>query len=297
MSWIRLILGCEEAAAEPLSDQLSECGALAVTVAPQDNDDADHPVFGEPGMVGFGVWPHCQIEVLLPIDCDIEGFISEVSAHTKNPFHVQSHDIVEDQDWVRLTQSQFDPIQVTSGLWVVPTWHEPPDPQAINLRIDPGQAFGTGSHPTTQLCLQWLARQQPLRGTILDYGCGSGILTLAAHLLGALDPVGVDLDPLAVQTASDNAHLNHLDVHFFEPDGLPTGLTYDGVIANILTNPLILLAPLLLGRLRSGGWLTLSGILETQVARVQAAYAPHCHLTVVAQQEGWVCLHGLKQVY
>lgn len=297
MSWQRLVLGCSQQAAENLSDLLSDLGALSVTIEPLDGDDADNPVFGEPGSPHFNLWTHCQIDVLLPLSVDTKAFTKEVSNHFQHDVVVKSEGIVDDQDWVRLTQSQFEPISVTPDLWIVPTWHTPPNPQAINLRIDPGQAFGTGSHPTTLLCLQWLTRQSLQHQRILDYGCGSGILTLAASLLGAPHPVGVDLDPVAVVTARENSLRNGVDLHFYEPDQLPDEHRFDGIIANILTNPLIMLAPLLIQRLRPGGWLTLSGILESQIALVQSAYAPQCPLTVVGQSEGWVCLHGVKQVY
>ncbi len=297
MSWIQLKLFCEQVEAEALSDVLSEQGALAVTVEPQDGDDGDNPVFGEPDSPQFGLWPHCQIEVLLSTGSDVEAFVSEVSACIGRKIEIRSQHAVEDQDWVRLTQSQFEPIPVGSGLWIVPTWHELPDPHAINLRIDPGQAFGTGSHPTTLLCLQWLLAHRPLHERLLDYGCGSGILTLAAALLGAPAPIGVDIDPVAVATARDNALRNNVDIAFYEPDQLADDIVFDGIVANILTNPLIVLAPLLLQRLRPGGWLTLSGVLATQAHLVCAAYAPTCLLSVAGQKDGWVCLHGVKQVY
>ncbi|MDA8415685.1 MAG: 50S ribosomal protein L11 methyltransferase [Betaproteobacteria bacterium] len=297
MSWQRLVLSCSQQAVENLSNILSELGALSVTVEPLDGDDADDPVFGEPGNPDFSLWTNCQIEILLPFEMDTDIFIKSVYALSQEVFEIHSRGILDDQDWIRLTQNQFEPIAITPDLWIVPSWHTPPNPQAINLRLDPGQAFGTGSHPTTRLCLRWLSHQALQHQHILDYGCGSGILTLAAALLGAPHPTGVDLDPVAVLTARENALRNGVNLTFYEPDQLPEVQLFDGIIANILTNPLIMLAPLLIQKLRPGGWLTLSGILESQVSRIQSAYSPQCSLVVVDHDEGWVCLHGVKQVY
>ncbi|WP_297484309.1 50S ribosomal protein L11 methyltransferase [Ferrovum sp.] len=297
MSWTRLTLHTDRDHAELWSDALSAQGALAVTLSSQATGAEEVPVFGEPGCPDMPLWPHCQIEVLLPLEWEASSWLEQVSTSLDQPIPPHHSEVVADQDWVRLTQSQFDPIPAAPGLWIVPTWHEPPDPGALNLRLDPGQAFGTGSHPTTRLCLEWLAAHPPRAQRILDYGCGSGILTIAAALLGAPHPVGVDIDPIAVQTARDNAMSNGVSTSFYEPDSFPDSPRFDGVIANILTNPLVVLAPLLLNQLRVGGWLTLSGILSSQVEWVRNAYAPDCPLSIVGEREGWVCLSGVKQVY
>ena len=194
---------------------------------------------------------------------------------------------------MRLTQSQFDPIRISGRLWIVPSWHQAPDPTAINLELDPSLAFGTGSHPTTRLCLEWLEANVSPGVSVLDYGCGSGILGIAALKLGAGDVLGVDIDPAALTAAADNAARNQVSMRL-APSSAPLAETFDRVVANILTNPLMLLAPLLASRLKPGGRLALSGVLESQADQVIAAYAPHLPLLIGATHEGWVRLEGMK---
>jgi ribosomal protein L11 methyltransferase len=199
---------------------------------------------------------------------------------------------VADADWVRLTQSQFDPIRVSQRLWIVPTWHVAPDPAAIVIRLDPGLAFGTGSHPTTRLCLRWLD-STPLAGlSVLDYGCGSGILAIAAARLGARQVRATDIDPQASIATRDNAMANACAVEILDLDHA-AGIKADVVVANILTNPLKVLAPALVGHLAPRGRLTLSGILEEQEAEVMNAYAPLIRLQRYALEDGWTCLTGV----
>jgi ribosomal protein L11 methyltransferase len=203
---------------------------------------------------------------------------------------------VADTDWVRSTQAQFPPTQISPRLWVVPTWHEPPDPAAINVRLDPGVAFGTGTHPTTRLCLAWLDAALVPGSSVLDYGCGSGILAVAAALLGAGEVLGTDIDPQAVEAARLNAEANGARARFVLPAALPAG-SFDAVVANILSNPLKVLAPALLARVAPGGALVLSGVLERQAEEVIAAYAlidPTVPLAVWRADEGWVCLAGRR---
>ena len=203
---------------------------------------------------------------------------------------------VEDVDWVRVTQAQFQPTQVSDRLWIVPTWHDLPNENAINVRLDPGVAFGTGSHPTTHLCLQWLDANVKSTDEVLDYGCGTGILAIAAKLVGAKRVMGTDIDPQAVEAAQDNAIMNHVEAKFALPDDMPEG-TFDVVVANILANPLKLLAPALLGRVKAGGALVLSGVLAKQADEVIAAYRdidPTVQLTVWRQEEDWVCIAGRR---
>lgn len=204
------------------------------------------------------------------------------------PFTIEE---VEEQNWVQLTQSQFDPIRITDRLWIVPTWHTAPDASAINLVLDPGMAFGTGSHPTTRLCLEWLTEVVTPGVSVLDYGCGSGILAIAAVKLGAGEVTGVDIDEKAVSTAADNAANNGVSLHL-QVSAKPLAGTFLRVVANILTNPLKMLAPLLAARVAPGGKLALSGVLEAQAAEVIAAYAPYIALRVGATHEGWVRLEG-----
>ena len=201
---------------------------------------------------------------------------------------------VEDDDWVRLTQSQFKPIPISSRLWIVPTWHAPDDSEAINIILDPGLAFGTGSHPTTRLCLRWLDKYLPAGATVLDYGCGSGILAIAALKLGAASAMGVDIDTQAVRASRDNALANGVNAQFFVPDTAPF-LLADVVIANILTNPLKVLAPLLTGATRVGGQIVLSGILSEQVEEVVNIYTAWFDLMPPVEEDGWVCLSGVRR--
>ena len=282
--------------ADPFADALLEAGALAASIE-QDRSggQAEHALFGEPDHPEPGLWPDCLIDALLPLEASPAALVATASSacgYAQAPDWTE--DIVADQDWVRATQSQFDPIHIASGLWIVPTWHEPPERAAINIRLDPGQAFGTGSHPTTRLCLQWLAEHRP-QGRVLDYGCGSGILAIAARLLGAGAVVGVDLDPAAVQTAQDNARANAVEARFGLPDLPEAEGTFDVVVANILTRPLIVLAPLLLAHLRPGGQLVLSGILDRQAEEVLQVYGAGADMSHYGSPGEWVCLTGTRR--
>jgi len=202
---------------------------------------------------------------------------------------------VPETDWVRATQAQFEPIPIAGPLWIVPTWHTPPHADAINLVLDPGLAFGTGSHPTTRMCLQWLVRERPT-GTVLDYGCGSGILAIAASKLGAREVVGVDIDPQAVRSAHDNAEVNNVEAAFFDASqALATPYDtqkYDVVLANILANPLRVLAPALTARLKPGASLVLAGLLAEQAEELIGIYSPWLEMRVADTQEGWSLLVG-----
>jgi ribosomal protein L11 methyltransferase len=204
---------------------------------------------------------------------------------------------VAEQDWVRLTQSQFDPIHIGKNIWVVPSWHDIPDPQALVLELDPGLAFGTGSHPTTRLCMEWLEAHPPFQQSVLDYGCGSGILAMVAKKLDAAHVTGVDIDPQAIESARYNADRNHCVIDYYLPEDFAAaavGKTYDVVVANILSSPLKLMAPMLSGRVAPGGSLVLSGVLSRQAHEVIAAYAPFISLTVWAEHDGWVALSGRR---
>jgi ribosomal protein L11 methyltransferase len=205
-----------------------------------------------------------------------------------------SCEAVAEQDWVRLTQSQFEPIPISPRLWIVPSWHQAPDPVALNIRLDPGLAFGTGSHPTTRLCLRWLDEHIAGRESVLDYGCGSGILAIAASKLGAGKVWGVDIDPQAVESARHNGVQNNVDASFYLPEHAPRQQA-DILVANILTNPLKAMAPLLTGLVRPGGRIVLSGILDSQAKEVQAVYSAGFEFELPAQDEGWCRLAGTKR--
>src|SRR5512135_1583757 len=261
--------------------------------------DADTPdeqaIFGEPGEPTSSVWQHNLVNALFESNADVEGILQACCIELglgDTPKH--RIETLEESDWVRLTQSQFNPIRISDRLWIVPTWHEPADPDAINIALDPGLAFGTGSHPTTRLCLRWLDANIKGGESVLDYGCGSGILAIAAMKLGAGSTVGVDVDAQAVVASCDNAVANHVSADFYLPDGVALG-QYDVVVANILTNPLKVLAPLLAASARQGGRIVLSGILAEQAADVMRIYAQWFDLAPAILEDGWCCLSGVKK--
>ena len=291
--WISVILQADATRAEALSEALMEHGALSVSIDDADaGTDAEKPQFGEPGMSPASLWDHSRVVALFDTDTDLAQALATASAavglKTVPPFTIEE---VEEQNWVQLTQSQFDPIRITEHLWIVPSWHVAPDAGAINLVLDPGMAFGTGSHPTTRLCLEWLTDNTQPGVSVLDYGCGSGILGIAAVKLGAGEVTGVDIDEKAVETAANNAASNGVSLHL-QVSAKPLEGTFQRVVANILTNPLKMLAPLLAARVAPGGRLALSGVLEAQAEDVIAAYAPYIALTVGATFDGWVRLQG-----
>ncbi|KGD93629.1 ribosomal protein L11 methyltransferase [Achromobacter sp. RTa] len=305
-----LVLHCLEAQAEALSDALLEAGVLSVSVEDADlGTDDERPLFGEPGTEpDVQAWDRNRVVALLPDGADPAQIMEEAAeAGGLDPalFADWSLRDVPDADWVRLTQSQFGPIHIAERLWIVPSWHrDNPDvpgfePEAavqegaIHIELDPGLAFGTGSHPTTHLCLAWLEAELPQGATLLDYGCGSGILAIAARKLGAGPTLAVDIDAQAVQSTAFNAEVNRVELQAMLPDALPEG-TFGVVVANILSNPLKVLAPMLAGRVADGGHLVLSGVLERQAEEVAAAYAPWISMSVWRARDGWVCLHGQK---
>jgi len=299
MSWTEIVIEVPRAHAEALSDALVDAGALSVSVEDADfGTESEQPLFGEPGMEpAETAWERSRVVVLTDADADRDAMLAEAS----RAIGLQPADLaytlraVEEQDWVRLTQSQFEPIHIGRNIWVVPSWHEAPDPQALVLELDPGLAFGTGSHPTTRLCMEWLEADLPAGAAVLDYGCGSGILAMVAAKLGAAEVIGVDIDRQAIEAARYNAARNHCDIAFHLPDDFVAqekDRRFDVVVANILANPLKLMAPMLAGRIRPGGRLVLSGVLATQAEEVVTAYAPFLSLSVQAEREGWVALAG-----
>jgi ribosomal protein L11 methyltransferase len=296
MPWLELRFVCAEREAEAYSDALMEAGALSVSVEDADaNTENEQPLFGEPGMaIENTAWKRNVVVALIDTDTD-HAALAQEAAEAIQLAQVPTYTVKEvaDQDWVRLTQSQFDPIRISDRLWIVPSWHEPPDPNALAIRLDPGLAFGTGSHPTTRLCLQWLDANIKGGESVLDYGCGSGILAVAAAKFGAQPVIGTDIDPQALVSSRDNAQANEVTLDIRGTDAL-TGISADVVVANILTNPLKVLAPALVGHVKPGGRLTLSGILESQEQEVIAAYAPLIGLSAFRREDGWTCLTGTK---
>ena len=296
MPWQSVRLLVDSKQAELLSDALMEAGALSVSLEDADAGTADEtPLFGEPDYPTAELWPHSIALVLLEEHADVAKILAAAANQAGIPVPGEyTIETVAEQDWVRLTQSQFDPIPISPRLWIVPTWHEAPDSSAINLKLDPGLAFGTGSHPTTRLCLRWLDQHLAGGETLLDYGCGSGILAIAAARLGATRVDGVDIDAQAVTASRDNATLNGVAAHVYLPGELAPG-QYDVVVANILTNPLKGMAPLLAGRVCPGGRLVLSGILAEQADEVMTVYREWFVFDPPAIDDGWVRLAGTKK--
>jgi len=295
MSWLSITIETDCQHAEMLADALLEAGALSASIEDADaGTPRETPQFGEPGSVTTPGWERSKIVALLESDTDARSLIASCASiaelETVPSF---TQDVVAEQNWVQLTQSQFDPIRVSERLWIVPSWHEAPDPEAIVLVLDPGMAFGTGSHPTTRLCLEWLERSVTPGISILDYGCGSGILAIAAAKLGAGEILGVDIDAQAVSAAKCNAERNEVSARFDDSAKEIRG-QFDIVVANILSNPLKALAPAICAHVAPGGRLALSGILVEQSEDLIAAYAPYLTLQVADSRDGWVCLSGSK---
>ena len=297
MSYRELIAELDREHAEALSDALLEIGALSVSVEDADADTPDEqPLFGEPGLTPErSAWKRSRDVALLAEDADpavlLAAAANEIGLNATPAFAVRD---VEEQDWVRLTQAQFEPIPVGERIWVVPSWHDAPDPSALVLELDPGLAFGTGSHPTTRLCMEWLEQSVKPGQSLLDYGCGSGILAILAKKCGA-DPVyGIDIDPQAVESARQNSERNRAAVTYGLPDECPAG-EFDIVVANILSNPLKLMASMLSSKVKPGGRIALSGILARQADEVAAVYAAWIDIAVWREHEGWVCLAGTRR--
>ncbi|MFN7087758.1 MAG: 50S ribosomal protein L11 methyltransferase [Burkholderiales bacterium] len=297
MPWLSVSFELEADAdcVEALTDALLEAGALAADVSDAAaGTPLERPVFGEPGAAGGGRWQRCRVTALFPENVELSAVIARAfqvaGAVPVPPYRVNR---VGERDWVRVTQSQFTPQQISQRLWIVPTWHVAPDPRAINIVLDPGLAFGTGTHPTTRLCLRWLDRH--IRGgeSVIDFGCGSGILAIAASKLGAASACGVDVDAQALLAARHNAMQNQVEAQFVDAaDRLERPARI--VIANILANPLRLLAPLLARLTERHGRVVLAGILEDQAGEVREAYGPWFEMDTTEHEEGWVLLSGTK---
>lgn len=284
---------------EAIGDALIAAGALSVSLEDADQDTVDErPLFGEPGLEPeqHG-WDRSRLIALIDGRENVAKYVAQIITQARQlcdyaiplPHEVRG---LDEQDWVSVTQSQFAPVCI-GRLWVVPTWHEPPPQAELVIRLDPGMAFGTGSHPTTHLCLQWLEKHLTPGMQVLDYGCGSGILAIAAQKLGARSSLGLDIDPNAIIAAQQNAELNSIQAHFVDATTPITGQIFDLVIANILSNPLKILAPVLISHVRPGGQLVISGVLERQAEEVAETYAEHgLPLHVAATLDGWVVLSG-----
>lgn len=293
MGWQSVSFLTDASHAEPVCDALLDVGALSASIEDADAGTPDErPQFGEPGSIVSSGWNRSRIIALLEPDADVGALLARASvAAGLAGAPAWTVEEVAEQNWVRLTQSQFDPIRVSERLWIVPSWHAAPDPAAVNLVLDPGMAFGTGSHATTRLCLEWLERNVRSGCSVLDYGCGSGILAIAAARLGAGTVAGVDIDPLAVEAARANAERNGVMATFHD-SAQPVAGAYDLVVANILSNPLRLLAPAICAHVRRGGRLALSGILREQADEIMTIYGQWLPMQVADFCEDWVCLAG-----
>ncbi len=296
----QLVLRAPQALVEPVSDALiDELGALSVSVEDADaGSDAEQALFGEPGEPAPQAgWQRSTLQALFAAEEAASAAAAALLAEDwTDGLALQSLQPLPEQDWVRLTQAQFEPVAITDAFWVVPSWHEVPHAARRVIRLDPGLAFGTGTHPTTRMCLRWIAehadrlKQPGLR--VLDYGCGSGILAIGAALHGATDIDAVDIDPAAVQATAANAQANGVTLRSGLPE-LARG-PYGVLLANILATPLQLLAPLLCGQLAAGGQLVLAGILERQAGLLQEACAPWLALQVSDLREGWILMTGRR---
>ena len=299
--WLSVAIEADAGRAEALSDALMETeGAVSVSIEDADaGSPAETPQFDEPGQTPAGLWTHCRVIALFEsLDRATlaarlaDAFAAAGFGQTPPPCTVEE---VPEQDWVRLTQSQFAPIRITDRLWIVPSWTAAPEPDAINIELDPGMAFGTGSHPTTRLCLEWLCENVRPGLSMLDYGCGSGILAIAAARLGACPVLGLDIDARAVEASNENAARNGVaGIVRAAHSGETVTALFDLVAANILTNPLCTLAPVIAARVAPGGRVALSGVLEQQAAQVIEAWTPWVALRPGAVREGWVRLEGCR---
>lgn len=296
---VEITLIADDHSADALADALIERGALAVSIEDASaGTDSEEPMYGEPGFEpSRHAWARSRLRMLAEHD-GADAMIEAASASTQIAATIETRAPVMDTDWVRETQAQFTAIRISERLSIVPTWHQPPDNDGVVVRLDPGIAFGTGTHPTTRLCLAWLDETLPRGASVLDYGCGSGILAITAAKLGAGTVIGVDIDPQALEAARANSHANAVDASYTDSHGLSqNATTFDVVLANILSNPLKLLAPALVARVAPRGSLVLSGILERQADVVIATYLradATLQLGVWRSEDGWVCLAGTR---
>jgi ribosomal protein L11 methyltransferase len=295
MTWLNLTLKLPRIHADSFGDALLSLGAISVNVEDaEQGTETEQAIFGEPGAV-TGFWNQCKLTALFSPEANVSEIADAAAASIGIGTPVSVVEPLEDVDWVQQSRDQFQPIRISDRVWIVPTWHAAPDSAAINIALDPGAAFGTGSHPTTRLCLQWLeavlANCRP--SSLLDYGCGSGILAIAGMKLGASEAVGVDIDVQAIEAARFNARQNKVDIDFATTDHRLDYLA-DITVANILANPLKVLAPLLAAHTRPGGKLALAGLLDQQADELISIYQPWFELAVWQSEEGWSCLAGRR---
>lgn len=291
--FVQLIIDTDSKNAEILSDTFMDLNALSVSVSDEHEGTAlEQAIFNEPGFEVKDLWQHSRLLVLFNTDTEIKDIVKKATEIIGKQFDYRT-EYIDDQDWVRLTQSQFTPIKINSKLYIVPSWHTTPDNLAQTITLDPGLAFGTGSHPTTSMCLDWISNNVTKNTqTVLDYGCGSGILAIACKKFGAASVCGTDIDEQAITASQNNAIINHVDIKFTLPDQLATNIVYDVVIANILSNPLRFLAPGLAKLTKDK--LILSGILDSQSAELVSIYNEWFNVEIKNVVDGWVLLECRK---
>jgi ribosomal protein L11 methyltransferase len=293
MSWQQLVCHTTSRHQDIVVDTMEAAGAVSITWQDAEDDPILEPKPGE-----MRLWDNLVVTALYEEDTDLSPLLLTLETNQAD-WQISSlqQERVEDQPWERAWMDGFQPMCFGERLWIYPSWHEIPADGSVKLLLDPGLAFGTGTHPTTALCLEWLDGQDMNSKTVLDYGCGSGVLAIAALKLGAAHAVGIDIDPQALQATQDNAERNSIDpasLHTCYPQELPQQ-TYDVVMANILAGPLVELAPPLLAALRSGGQLVLSGILAEQSASIQAAYQHALEDFSIIQKDDWIRVTGVRR--
>ncbi|MCC2639372.1 MAG: ribosomal protein methyltransferase [Moraxellaceae bacterium] len=292
MTWLQLKIETTKADAPQYEALLEEVGAAAVLM----EDSADQPLL-EPPPGAQPLWDATRVVGIFTVDSEVDAVVEFMEARLGHPLPSHRVEVLEDKDWVRAWMDHYHPMCFGERLWVVPSWTPPPRPDAINLLLDPGLAFGTGTHPTTALCLEWLDKLDLKDKVVVDYGCGSGILAVAALLLGAKEAYCVDLDPQALTATRNNAEHNQVGdrVHVFSPETMPAVIA-DVVVANILAGPLAMLAPTLAGFTRPGGEIALSGIIQPQVAELREVYGQWFDMDGLAvKEEDWCRLSGRRR--
>ena len=300
MAWQLLKIDATEQNADLISDALMNIGALSASIEDANADTAaEQAIFGEPSSQDIqypppGIWQQNIVTAMFDESTNINVIVQTLCLETGIANFQYKTEVIAEQDWVRATQAQFDPIKITDKLWIVPTWHTAPHADAVNIVLDPGLAFGTGSHPTTSLCLEWLTEQTLNNSSVLDYGCGSGILAIAAKKLGASQVVGVDIDAQAIIASGYNAQQNQVNIEFYDANDF-SHQQFDWVVANILSSALMVLAPALAKYCKTSGKIALSGILETQSEALIARYSEWFIMDYPKQKDAWILLTGTKR--
>ena len=300
MAWLLIKIDANENNADAISDALMAIGALSASIEDANAETAlEQAIFGEPSSDTIqysppGIWQQNIVTAMFAENADANQIIRTLSQQTGIATFEFNTELIAEQDWVRATQAQFDPIKITDKLWIVPTWHTAPHADAVNIVLDPGLAFGTGSHPTTSLCLEWLSEQALNNSSVLDYGCGSGILAIAAKKLGAFQVVGVDIDAQAIIASGYNAQQNQVNIEFYDANDF-SHQQFDLVVANILSSALMVLAPALAKYCKAGGKIALSGILVNQQNQLIARYNEWFNMDAPNQKDAWILLTGTKR--